>query len=159
MDFLLWVCRCLLVFGIVVWLGGLMFQSAALGPVVNAEGKDVQLAVRKAVKRFTGMMWMSMWTVFITGTLMMLFNPRFLWFQYKDTWSTMLLVKQGIFVLMVFYGLGFARMLRYLESPSSNGGYDEKVQLYKHRLQQFRTISVALGIAGLLAAAGMTYGG
>ncbi len=159
MDFLLWVCRSMHVFGVVTWLGGLMFQSAVVAPVMDAEGEAAAKAMRKVNKRFVGFIWMSVWTILITGVLMMLIDPRFVWFQYHDRWSILLGFKQLIFILMVFYAFGYARMLQYLEAPSSNGGFDEKVELYRHRLQQFRRISIVFGIVALFLAAGMRYGG
>ena len=68
-------------------------------------------------------------------------------------------VKQLIFVLMAVFAFGHTRMLRYLESPSSNGGYDEKAEMYRHRLQQYRTISIALGMVAVFFAAGMRNSG
>jgi putative copper export protein len=115
----------------------------------------VKTSARKVTKRFVGFIWMSVWTIFITGVLLMLYNPRFQWLQFHDIWSILLGVKQVLFVLMVLYAFGYARMLHYLEQPSSNGGFDEKAQLYLQRLHQFRTISIVLGISALLVAAGM----
>jgi hypothetical protein len=56
---------------------------------------------------------------------------------------------------MIFYAFGYARMLSYLNAPASNGGIDEKAQLYGQRIRQFRRISIFLGISGLLLAAAM----
>lgn len=159
MDFLLWVCRSMHLFGVVVWVGGMMFQHTVAAPIAQSENAGTQVVMRKMNKQFTGFVWMSVWTILVTGILMMLFDPRFIWFQYSDRWSLLLGVKQVIFLLMVFYAFGYSRMLKYLESPSSNGGYDEKVELCRHRLNQFRTISIFWGIAGLLVSAGMRYGG
>ncbi|TAK58082.1 MAG: hypothetical protein EPO24_08990 [Bacteroidetes bacterium] len=155
MDFVLWVCRSMHVFGVIVWLGGLMFQSAIAAPVAQAEGEIAKAALRKMSSRFIGFIWMSVWTVAVTGVLMMLLNPQFEWFRYHNTWSKLLGFKQLIFLLMIFYAFGYARMLSYLNTPVSNGGFDEKAVLYRHRLNQFRKISIALGIVALLLAAGM----
>ncbi|MBI1803086.1 MAG: hypothetical protein HY033_05920 [Ignavibacteriae bacterium] len=143
------------VFGIVVWLGGLMFQSAVAAPIIQFEGELAKAAMRKVHKRFVAFVWMSAWTMLITGVLLMLLNPRFVWFRYQDRWSVLLASKQLIFVLMMFYAFGYARMLKYLETPSSNGGFNEKAELYRRRLDQFRKISIVLGIAALLLAAAM----
>ena len=132
-----------------------MFQSAVAMPIMQFENELVKAAVRKVQKRFVAFVWMSAWTILITGILLMLLNPRFVWFQYSDRWSMYLAWKQVIFVLMVFYAFGYARMLKYLETPSSNGGFNEKAELYRRRLDQFRKISILLGIAALLLAAAM----
>ena len=143
------------IFGVVVWLGGLMFQSAVAIPIIQFENEHARSAMRKVNQRFTGFVWMSAWTIFITGLLMMLLNPRFVWFHYDDRWSVLLGVKQVIFLLMVLYAFGYARMLKYLDAPSSNGGFNEKAEVYRHRIDQFRKIGIFLGITALLLSAGM----
>lgn len=156
MDFLLWVCRVLHLFGVVIWLGGLMFQNAVVRPIAQAEGSEALSLMRKMNKRFLGFIWLSVWTIAVTGALMMLFDPRFMWFQFNDRWSVLLGFKQLVFLLMVFYAFGYARMLHYIMAPASNGGLDEKTELYVQKIQQFRTISIALGILAMFLAAGMT---
>ena len=143
------------IFGSIVWLGGLMFQSAVLNPIVQFENEHANAATRKVNKRFIGFIWMSIWTIFITGILMMMLNPHFVWFHLNDRWSWFAAWKQVIFALMIVYAFGYARMLKYLDSPSSNGGFNEKAELYRHRVAQFRRISIILGIIALLLGAGM----
>ncbi|HLX12718.1 MAG TPA: hypothetical protein VKS81_07890 [Bacteroidota bacterium] len=143
------------IFGVVIWMGGLMFQGAVAGPIVQFEGPEARTIMRKINTRFVGFVWMSVWTILVTGVLMMLLSPHFIWFSYPDRWSVYLGLKQIIFVLMVFYSFGYARMLKYITSPASNGGYDTKTDLYLQRLTQFRTINIFLGIVAILLAAGM----
>ena len=103
------------IFGVIVWLGGLMFQNAVVQPIVNFESPDVNAAMRKVFHRFTGFIWMSVWTVFVTGAILMLLNPRFFWFRYDDRWSVLLGFKQLIFILMIVYAFGHARMLASID--------------------------------------------
>lgn len=152
---MLWVCRSLHVLSIVIWLGGLMFQTAVLLPVLQLESDPGGAVARKVNRRFTGFVWMSVWSMLVTGVIMMLLNPRFIWFQYSDRWSVILGVKELLFLLMIFYAVGYARMLKYLDSPSSNGGFNEKAELYRHRLDQFRRMSIALGIIALFLGVAM----
>ncbi len=146
-------------FGVIVWLGGFMFQAAVVSPVLHQDGETVRRLRREIAGRFTGFIWMSVWTVGVTGVIMMLLNPRFLWFSYTDRWSVLLAWKEGVFVLMVIYAFAYTRMVRYLDAPSSNGGFDEKAELYRIRVRQFRTISIALGLLALfLGTAMVIYG-
>ena len=132
-----------------------MYQSAVAHPVMQFENEHAKAAMRKVNQRFVGFVWMSVWTMAVTGILMMLLSPRFIWFHFEDRWSVILGFKQVIFALMVFYAFGYARMLRYLDSPASNGGFSDKAELYRHRVSQFRKISVFLGIIALLLGASM----
>jgi uncharacterized membrane protein len=159
MTFLLWACRAMHLFGVIVWLGGLMFQSAVLGPIAHSEGERGNRVDRETARRFAGFIWMSAWTIAVTGLIMMLLNPKFLWWTYQDRWSILLAWKQGVFLMMMFYAFGYARMVRYLVAPSSNGGIDPQAALYRGRVQQFRAILIVLGILALLLGAAMvTYG-
>lgn len=132
-----------------------MFQGAVISPIVRQENQQTQVAFRTVSKRFTGFIWMSVWTILITGIIMMLLNPKFVWFQYHDRWSILLGWKQIVFVVMIFYAFGYARMLRYLDVPSSNGGFNEKAEMYRQRVHQFRTISIILGLLALFLGAAM----
>ena len=143
------------IFGVVVWIGGLMFQNAIAQPIMEFEGNEVRAAMRKVNKRFIAFVWMSVWTILITGIIMMLLSKMFMWFQYTNSWSILLGCKQVVFVLMIVYAFGYARMLSYLDAPSSNGGFNDKAELYRHRVNQYRKMSIFLGIVALLLSAGM----
>jgi len=143
------------VFAVIVWLGGMMFQSAVVVPIAQHEGGIVKGFLNAVNHRFVGFIWMSVWTLAVTGIIMMLLNPNFIWLKFDNRWSILMASKIVIFILMVFYGFGYARMLEYLSRPSSNGGYNELAELYKHRIEQFRRMSIMLGIAALLLAAAL----
>jgi uncharacterized membrane protein len=143
------------IFSVLVWLGGLLFQSAVLLPVFQSHEERFTSLIREIEKRFTGFMWMSVWTMLVTGILMMLLNQHFFWFRFSDRWSVLLGLKQLIFLLMVLYAFGYTRMLHYLGTPSSNGGFNEKAVIYRERINLFRRISIALGITAMLLGAAM----
>ncbi len=146
-------------FGVVVWLGGLMFHGSVFGPVAEAAGRGAMPVERDTARRFVGFIWMSVWTVAVTGAIMMLASPRFLWFTYQDRWSVLLAWKQAVFVLMLFYAFGYARMAQRAVALASGGGPDEEAALCRNRLRQYRTLSIFLGILALLLGTAMvTYG-
>jgi putative copper export protein len=159
------------IFGVIVWLGGLMFQNSVSQPVVKFESREANAAMRKVQRRFTAFIWMSVWTIAITGVIMMLLSPRFFWFHYDDRWSVLLGLKQLAFILMTFYAFGHARMLSYIERASANGHNSDSVEAFPpdfveafpaaevalavERAGQFRKVSIALGITATLMAAAM----
>ncbi len=142
-------------FSVVVWLGGLMFQAAVAMPIIHSEGQGAKAAMRKISQRFTGFIWMSLWTLLATGIILMIVEGRLTFFQFHDRWSVLLGLKELIFILMALYAVGYTRMMKYLDVPSSNGGFDQRAEDYRHRVEQFRNISIALGILGLLCAAAL----
>jgi uncharacterized membrane protein len=157
MDFLLWAARGLHVFGVVVWLGGLTYQAAVTSPVARFEHTEFGPETRHFIRRFVPFVWLCVWTILITGVGLMLFNPRFVFFQYQDRWSIALGLKQLIFVLMVVFSFGYARMVARMEellSATDARPLDDIIP-YHQRVMQFGKINVGLGIVALLLAAAM----
>jgi uncharacterized membrane protein len=144
MDILLFACRGLHVFGVVIWCGGLMYEGVVIIPE-RGVGKFERL------RRFVPFVWMSAWTILITGTALMLFSPRFVFLHYDDAWSVILGLKQMTFLLMVFFAFGTSRMLSRL-NQLGNGEPDASApeQLLVHRALQFHRMNVALAITGIL---------
>jgi putative copper export protein len=144
MDILLFACRGLHVFGVAVWCGGLMYEGVVIIPE-SGMGKFDRL------RRFVPFVWMSAWTILLSGTALMLFSPRFVFLQYEDAWSVILGLKQMAFLLMVFFAFGTSRMLSRLKQLG-NGEPDASApeQLLVHRALQFHRMNVALAITGIL---------
>ncbi len=158
MDFLLWVARSLHLFSVVVWLGGLMYQAVVTLPVARAEQNELDKYTLHILRRFIPFVWMCVWTILITGICLMLFNPRFILFEYHDRWSIVLGLKQLMFFLLVFFSFGYARMFARLEesiSSSTGNQVQADTSVYYQRLLQFGKINVGLGIAGVLITAAM----
>lgn len=157
MDFLLWAVRSVHIFSVVVWLGGLMYQGVVTIPVARAgqarqnDGGEEVLDARTLhmLHRFMPFVWMSVWTILVTGIGLMLFNPGFVFGEYRDSWSVLLGLKQVSFALMVFFSFGYARMLRRCIQSSGDAG------AYCRQMVRFGRITVAMGIVALLLAAGL----
>ncbi|MEO8166704.1 MAG: hypothetical protein ABI623_00565 [bacterium] len=154
MDFLLWTTVSLHLFSVVVWFGGLLYQAVVTFPVAKVEQKEFDPFVLHLVKRFQPFVWMCVWTILITGVVLMLFNPRFVFFEYRDRWSVILGLKQLVFGLMVFFSFGYARMFRVLETAAQNGE-SEKIRPYYNQMLLFGKINVGLAIIVLLLAAAL----
>ena len=150
MDFLVWACRVMHVAAATVWIGGLVFQNAVMLPVVRHEGEEASEMSVVLGKRFAGFAWMCAWSMLVTGIIIMLLDPRFVWLEYRSSWSMLLGFKQLTFVLLVFYAFGIARLLERLGTADAETGV-----LILHRLRQFRTMSVLLGLCAMVLAVSM----
>ncbi|HLF14839.1 MAG TPA: hypothetical protein VI932_08130 [Bacteroidota bacterium] len=150
MDFVVWACRVMHVAGATVWIGGLVFQNAVMMPVIRHEGEEASGLSVILGKRFAGFAWMCAWTMLVTGAILMLLDSRFVWFEYGMPWSVLLGFKQLIFILLVFYAFGIARLLARFEGADAETG-----NLILHRLRQFRTMSVLLGLCAMVLAVSM----
>lgn len=98
---------------------------------------------------------MCVWTILVTGLALMLFSPRFIFFEYNDRWSIALGLKQLTFAVMVVFAFGYARLFSRLDEILSQPGSKPDPAPYHRRLMEFGRINVALGIAALLLAAAM----
>jgi len=154
METLLWACRGLHLFAVVVWCGGLTYQAVIILPAVKMDESLESEETLGLLRRFMPFAWMSASTIAVTGLALMLFNPRFIFFQYRDAWSIVLGMKQLVFLLMAFFGFGLARMLAAAGRP--HPGADEPAAgraLAVARVRQFHRSSVILAITGILLAA------
>jgi len=156
MDFLLWAVRSLHVFGIVVWFGGLMYQMVATLSVAKAEGLEFAVQTIHELRRFVPFIWMCLWTVLVTGLALMLFNPKYMFLEFKDTWSILLAAKQGVFLVLAFFSFGYVRMfVRIDEMIGTQAELTADVRMYFQRMVQFGKVNIALGIIGILLASAM----
>jgi len=154
-DIVYLFCRSLHILAAVIWLGGMLFQAVILVPVFKDERENSKATLRKINRRFSAFAWLCILTMASTGIVLMLRNPNFAPFRYRDAWSIILGFKQLIFILMVLYAYGYTQMLKYLDSPSSNGGFNERAEIFRHRVDQFQLISILLGTLAVILAASM----
>jgi len=156
MDFLLWATRSLHIFAVVVWLGGLMYQSAVMLAVAKVEGSESAPQTIHSLRRFVPFVWMCVWTVFVTGVALMFFSTKFVAFQFHDSWAILLGLKQLTFILMLFFSFGYARMLTRADEMMRKPELPvDEAKPYFRRMGQFGKINIGLGIVSLLLATGM----
>lgn len=142
MEFLLLLNRSLHVMCMCVWLGGTFYRRFVL-PSNRIKGQSQS-------RIFSVISHVSLTLIFITGIFLMIPDSRFSLFSIADNWSVLLLFKQMIFLLIIFLLIGYNKMIKYLETPSSNGGYDERAFIYKQRVNQYQLIMIMLGTTALI---------
>ena len=155
MDFMIWAARTMHMFSVVLWLGGLLYQTAVLLPSLGAESNERILEVLGQLKSFLPFIWMSLTTLFVTGICLMLFSPRFLIFEYADWWSLALGIKQALFLVITVVSFGFTRMLTRAISSSETSGWSLQGTRYRDRVVQLSRMNVFLGVGALLLSASM----
>ena len=167
MDFVLWACRSLHIFSIVVWLGGLFFQGVVSVPVMLAEGVEFKTLDRKMHSRFMPFVWTSIWTILVTGFIMMLLDPRFIWFDYETVWSRFLLGKQLCYAVMIGLTVSSDRAWKRIKALSqedshgsarttqSSGHSPSQIEEAKRRFVRSSRRNIAFAILALLFTAGL----
>lgn len=151
MDFMIWITRSLHLFAVIVWLGGILFQAVVLMPGVRSE-KRINAETLQFLHRFVPFIWMSVWTLVVTGVALMLFDPRFIFLKFENKWSVILALKEAVFLLMVFFSIGYGRMItRAIDEAAVDGSTSP----YLDRALQFNRINVGLGIIAIILAAAL----
>ncbi len=136
-----------------------MYQAVVIFPVAKDAQHEFGKDTLHLLQGFLPFVWMCVWTVLLTGVALMLFNPRFIFFDYNDRWSIILGLKQLVFLLMVFFSFGYARMLASLNRVLIDEGQKQPpgqaVGPYYRRMLQFSRINVVLGIIAILLASAL----
>ena len=137
----------------VVWIGGLIFMNAVLHPILQYQGlisSQVSMAVSR---RFLPFVWFCLWSMVVTGLLLMLLNPRFLWFDFSTDWSKLLAAKQILFLLLAGVSWQAAKVVAKLETAVRDGS--DEVEGWSLALQKLVRRSILFGLLSILCAAGM----
>jgi len=152
MDFVLWASRVVHLTSAVVWLGGLIYLNAVLKPVLEYhKAEETPLSV-ETLKRFQPFLWSVVWPLLVSGLLLMLLSPRFVWLDLSTLWSKLLLLKQAAFLLLAFFSWQMGKVVLKLDAAVGAGDFQGWWMAYSKLVKR----SIFTGIVTLLAAAGMT---
>jgi uncharacterized membrane protein len=136
----------------VVWIGGLVFQSLILAPVI-VEGSDVLDRVRR---RFEPVAWLSLAVLIGTGLMQMTASPQYTGFLAIDsTWSAAILAKHivigGMVLLAGYQTWGLQPQLARLKLAASRSSQDpaavEALRRRRRRLLRVETVASVLVLA------------
>lgn len=151
MDFVLWVSRVMHVVSAVVWLGGLIFLNAILNPVLRHQGMTRTETALAVTRRFMPFLWFSAWTILLTGLFLIILSPRLVWLDVSTLWSKLLLAKEILFVLLLFFSWQMKKVLGQLEKDLREEDFDG----WWRSLERLIRRSILMGLGALLCAAGM----
>ncbi len=133
-----------------------MYQAAVTLPVTREEDGSISPVLRDLLRRFLPFIWMSVWTILVTGIGLLLFDPRYVFFRFESEWSVLLAIKEVLFFAMIFFSYGYSRMFRRLDATLDNvSGTSGESGMFFLRMSQFGRINVGLAIVALLVAAGI----
>ena len=153
MEFMIWATRSMHVFSAVVWLGGLLYMGGILYPVFQFEAMTSSHQYVRIERRFTGFVWMCVWTTAITGIFMILFSPRFVLGKYHSEWDYLLLLKECIYILMVGVAISGTKIVKRMESIVASApadGAQEELMMQHRKILKRRRTNLVLGIIVLL---------
>ncbi|HEY5614737.1 MAG TPA: hypothetical protein VIL52_01850 [Bacteroidota bacterium] len=153
MDFVLWACRVVHIVSVVAWVGGLIFLNAVIKPIIDYD-KAVRTALHlKIQKQFLPFIWSSLWPLLVTGVLLMLLSPKFIWFDYSTWWSRLLAVKQVSFLLLLFFSWQLGKV--FIQMEQAVEGTKDEFEGWWLAYSKLVKRSLVAGIVALLCSAGM----
>ncbi|HEY4611686.1 MAG TPA: hypothetical protein VII11_01750 [Bacteroidota bacterium] len=153
MDFVLWACRVVHIVSVVAWVGGLIFLNAVQRPIVEYDKATRAALHLKIQKQFLPFIWSSLWPLLVTGVLLMLLSPRFVWFDYATWWARLLAVKQICFMLLLFFSWQLGKVLKHMEQASESGADEFEGWWLAYSKLVKRSLVAAIG--AILCSAGM----
>ncbi len=105
MEFMLWAALSLHIFSVIIWLGSLCFLSAILYPVLEVESQGDSGLVEHIHRRMMPFLWLSLWTLGITGIALYIFSPEFIYTREKIEWFTPVHGKVVLFIFIVIFSM------------------------------------------------------
>ena len=153
MEFMLWATRSIHVFAAVVWLGGLLYMGGVLYPVMQHEKTIASGQYVRMERRFAGFVWMSIWTVGITGAFLTIFTPRLVTGAFRSAWDFAFYLKLLLYVVMVSVAFRSTSIITKMESLLRSASEEEletRLGAQHRTLLRRRRINLSLGLIILL---------
>lgn len=147
MEFMLWAALSLHIFSVVIWLGSLCFLSAIVYPVLEVEGLNDSNLAEHIHRRMMPFLWLSLWTIGITGVALYIFSPEFLYGRVRIDWFVPVHGKVVLFIFIVIFSMR-TRALYALYRGSKEGRSG-----YLRRIARGIRLTILFGILSLLLSA------
>ena len=106
-------------FGAVAWLGGILFLTGITRPIFEYFGADAYDISQRIKIRFLGFSWMLLWTVVVTGIIILLWSTRFIFFDFSSLWLVLAHVKILLFLILAALSLMLRASYREISAARS----------------------------------------
>jgi uncharacterized membrane protein len=125
-SFVYWAALFVHLFGAVAWLGGILFLTGVARPIFEYFGAETFDVSYRLKVRFLGFTWMLVWTVLVTGVILILWSTRFIFFDFADTWRVLAHLKILLFLILFVLNLALRTSYRELaEARSEKEGAED----------------------------------
>lgn len=142
-TYIYWAALYMHLFGAVAWLGGILFLTGVSRPIVEYYGSDAVELLQRIKVRFLGFTWMLLWTVFVTGIIILLWSTRFIFFDFSTLWRVLAHVKILLFIVLAGLSLMLRTSYKELESSRSEKEGSEDISPRDIILWRIRMIEQA----------------
>ena len=118
-TYIYWAALYTHLFGAVAWLGGILFLTGVTRPIFEYYGADAYELQQRIKVRFLGFTWMMLWTVVVTGVIVLLWSTRFIFFDFSTLWLALAHVKILLFLILAALSLMLRASYKELENARS----------------------------------------
>ncbi len=146
---MLWAALSLHIFSVVIWLGSLCFLSAILYPVLEVEKQSGSEVNEHLHRRLMPFLWLSLWTIGITGVALYIFLPDFIYGREFETWLIPVHGKIVLFIFIIIFSMRTNRIYAMYRKAKTNS---ERAQ-YLLIIARTIRITILIGIVTVLLAA------
>ena len=153
---MIWATLSVHIFSATVWIGGLLYIGGVLYPVFRYQKMTTSHVYVAIERRFMGFVWMSIWTMAITGALLMLSSQKFVFGRFEGVWDYLFLLKQILYLMMILAAMSSAGIVKKMEAILENAAraHVENMLMIEHQRMLLRNrLSIVLGLLVVLISA------
>lgn len=154
MHFVIITSIVMFVFSSIAWFGGYLFISGVLLPIAKHDNSFQHNIFFQSFRRFYGISIMCLWTIFITGLIILATNQKYIWLKFETDWDYLLFVLEIIFLLASSFTFLIGNHFNAIDA-SLNDGFD----FHMNNIFRYSKINIYLGIIFILIISCMVYYG
>ena len=152
-TYIYWAALYTHLFGAVAWLGGILFLTGVTRPIFEYYGAEAYDLQQRIKVRFLGFTWMLLWTVVVTGVIVLLWSTRFIFFDFSSLWLILAHVKILLFLILAVLSLMLRSSYREIENARSEKEGSEDLsprEIILWRIRMIEQFEVWMAIVILL---------
>jgi putative copper export protein len=152
-TYIYWAALYMHLFSAVAWLGGILFLTGVSRPIVEYYGTEAINLSQRIKIRFLGFTWMLLWTVLVTGIIILLWSTRFIFFDFSTLWRVLAHIKIILFLVLASLSLTLRTSYKEMESARSEKEINEDLSprdIILWRIRMIEQVEVWMAIFILL---------
>jgi len=152
-TYIYWASLYMHLFGAVAWLGGILFLTGVTRPIFEYYGADAYDLAHRIKVRFLGFTWMLVWTVLVTGIIVLLWSTKFIFFDFSTLWLVLAHTKIALFLILASLSLMLRTSYKEIEQARSEKDGSEDLsprEIFMWRIRMIEQFEVWTAIIILL---------